>query len=363
MKLKNILSVVCFLFVATACSMEDSILDDDSSKLVPEDGSAYVSAVINLEGTQTKATTGNSSDPQEYVADAIASCALFLLDSEGKVVGVHTETYNSTATTQEIRYLTKVNVATKAVAVVNYNPGNSESLLACSDYDDLKNYVEHDAHYRLKIGEGAIDWTEVVGSSSTTENLSTATTAITVKSRTAIVELAEFAVRYKTDKRPVVKLESVSLSNLKTQGGWLEDLKSGVTTGRFDFDKTTYSLPRTPGFYNGDDGHYPLRADVYPNTDGGGRAEFVTLTLTFSVTEGNDSKIYNRSYIINRPSEEDGSFTNNSGHVYVEAGYWYQLKATVNVTSDLVDCDIVCYTNDWIFDDSTFNDVPMSPVN
>ena len=76
MKLKNILSVVCFLFVATACSMEDSILDDDSSKLVPEDGSAYVSAVINLEGTQTKATTGNSSDPQEYVADAIASCAL-----------------------------------------------------------------------------------------------------------------------------------------------------------------------------------------------------------------------------------------------------------------------------------------------
>lgn len=34
MKLKNILSVVCFLFVATACSMEDSILDDDSSKLI-----------------------------------------------------------------------------------------------------------------------------------------------------------------------------------------------------------------------------------------------------------------------------------------------------------------------------------------
>ena len=63
-------------------------------------------------------------------------------------------------------------------------------------------------------------------------------------------------MRYKTDKRPVVKLESVSLSNLKTQGGWLEDLKSGVTTGRFDFDKTTYSLPRTPGFYNGDDGHF-----------------------------------------------------------------------------------------------------------
>ena len=56
-------------------------------------------------------------------------------------------------------------------------------------------------------------------------------------------------------------------------------------------------------------------------------------------------------------------FLKNSGHVYVEAGYWYQLKATVNVTSDLVDCDIVCYTNDWIFDDSTFNDVPMSPVN
>lgn len=365
MKLKNILSVICFLFVAIACSMEDNILDDNPSKLVPENGSAYISAVINLDGTRTKATAGNSSAPKEYVADAITSCALFLLDSNNKVVGVHTETYeNSTATSQEIKFLAKVNVAKKVVAVVNYNPSNSENILACSDYNALKSYMEHDAHYRLKIGEGSIDWTGVVGSSSTTGDLGTAKTSIEVESRTAIVELVEFAVNYKTDRRPVVKLESVSLSNLKTQGGWSEDLM-GMTTGSFNFDKTTYNLPRDPNNYSSDDSRYPLRADVYPNTDGGGsnQDKFVTLTLTFSVTEGNVSKTYDRFYIINRPTEADGSFTNNSGHVYVKAGYWYQLKATVNVASDLVDCDIVCYTNDWILDDSTFNDVPMDPVN
>ena len=363
MKLKNILSVLCFFFVAVACSMEDDVLDGNSSKLVPEEGSAYVSAVINLGGTQTKATTGNSSALEEYEVDAIASCALFLLDSNNKVVGVHTETYtNSIAISQEIKFLTKVNVATKAVAVVNYNPNNSENILACSDYNALQSYMEHDANYRIKIGEGQIDWTGVVGSSSTTGDLGMAETSITVESRTAIVELVEFAVNYKTNRQPVVKLESVSLSNLKTQGGWSEDLK-GVTTGSFNFDKTTYALPRNPGYYSSDENHYPLRANVYPNTDGGNNSEkFVTLTLTFSVTDGGASRTYDRSYIINRPTEQDGSFTNNSGHDYVKAGHWYQLKATVNVASDLVDCDIVCYTNDWIYDDSTFNGVPMDPV-
>lgn len=34
MKLKNILSVLCFFFVATACSMEDDIIQNDFGKIM-----------------------------------------------------------------------------------------------------------------------------------------------------------------------------------------------------------------------------------------------------------------------------------------------------------------------------------------
>lgn len=347
MKLKNILSVLCFLFIAAACSMEDDVLDGNSSKLVPEEGSAYVSAVINLGGTQTKATTGGaSSTPEEYTADAIASCALFLLDSNDKVVGVHTETYtNSNATSQEIKFLTKVNVAEKAVAVVNYNQSNSENILACSNFLALKKYMEHNADYRIKVGEGTIDWTDVVGSTSTTGDLGTAKTTIMVQSRTAIVELVKFAVKFEgAGDHPTVKLKEVSLSNLKQDGG-LYDEGSSFSNTAFSFNN---NLPADPDSY-GTNGYF--RKNVYPNTDA---EKPITLKLKFTV-DGKDSSEYERSYIINRPTSD--GFVNNSGHMYVQPGCWYQLSATVTVNTGKIDCAIECHVLDWIYQSINAGDI------
>lgn len=335
MKLKNILSVLCFLLAATACSMEDDILNDNSTKLVPEEGSAYVSATINLGGTQTKATTGNSSAPEEYGADAITSCALFLLDANNKVVGVHSETNpESTATSKEIKFLTKVNVATKVVAVVNYNSNNSpENLLACSTYQEIQAYKEYNADYRIKVGEGTISWAGITGSASTTGTLEEAKVNIKVESKTAIVELVRFAVKYEgAGAHPTVQLKEVSLSNLKSEGGLYSEGTSFANVFSF-----TGNLPIDPGSY--EIGYF--RKNVYPNTT---ETKPVTLNLKFTV-DGKDSPEFERSYIINRPT--DKNFTNNSEHTYVQPGFWYQLSATVTVNTGKIDCAIACHVLDW----------------
>lgn len=363
MKRVNILLSLCFLAVMASCSMEDDILDNNSSTFVPEESSAFVSATINLGNAQTRSasedtnTTGGSNQGETIDADYISNYALFLLDGTGHVVGVHTDSFTRQEVEDmlnqggdpskvKVQFMTKYNVATKAVAVVNYNPDNSENVLACSDKQALLAYKEHNAAYRLKFGEGNINWEGAGSSSSTTEELKPAEVSIRVESCTAIVELVEFAVKYKTDRKPDVKLVGVNISNLKANGGWKESL--GIEAEQqFVFDRTKF--PQAPSYY-GDKGLF--RADVYPNTDGGKtRNSFVTLNLRFSVTEGEVTKTYDRHYIINRPS--DSSFTNNSGHTYVKAGNWYQLTATVKVASDNIDCDVVCYTQDWISNDIT----------
>lgn len=345
MKLKNILSVICFLFVATACSMEDSILDDNSTKLVSEDGSVYVSAVINLGETQTKATTGSSNASGESVADEITSCALFLLDANNKVVGVHTETYDeSVGTSREIKFLTKVNVATKAVAIVNYNPNNSpENLLACSTYEDIQAYKEYNADYRIKVGEGVISWAGITGSASTTGTLEEVKVDILVASRTAIIELDQFKVNNKgAGAIPEVKLIAVSLSNLKSEVGLFSEGTS-FEEGPFQF---VNNLPIVGNYEN--KGYFCK--NVYPNADS---QRPITLNLEFTV----DGKKDSRSYIINRPTAVDGSFTNNSGHTYVKAGYWYKLAATVTVNTGNIECAVECHVLDWDYKSIDAGDV------
>lgn len=335
--------------------MEDDILDNSASVVMPQEGNAYVSVAIGLGNAQTKA--GSSNLNGTYGADRIDNCALFLLDENEQVVGFHTEEFaidedNENPSKVTVRFLTKYKVATKAVAVVDYNPNNSENLLDCSNLTDLKAYKEHDANYRIKFGVGDIDWSGVSGSSSTniSPEAKPATVSIEVANHTAIVELVQFSVRYdeKSNNHPKVELTEVSVSHLKENGGWFEDIK-GIANKTFSFD-SRYGLPLEPGSYNDNDEIYPLRVNVYPNTDGGEDGEsFVTLHIKFSIQDvKGEPRKEERKYIINRPTGDD--FTNNSGegHTYVKAGYWYQLKATVNVHSDYVDCDVVCYTRDWI---------------
>lgn len=339
MKLKNILSILFFFVVAVSCSVEDDVIDNSSS-IIPEGDVAYVSAAISMDNTLTK-STGNSQDGGTIDADPINSYFFFLLDKDNDVVGVHKGRFeNPSSSKEEVKFLAKVNVATKIVAFVNYNETNREKLENCMNYDQIKAYKEYNADYRLKIGEEFISWQGVIGSTSTTENLDKASVEIRVKSYTSIVELVEFKVNDQSGRNLDVKLTKVSLSNLKSEGGSVEGSSFQASP------KVVKEGNFAPGYYG--DKAENFRTNVYPNTDA---SKPITLNLTFTVTEGGKTTSYDRNYIINRPS--DDSFTNNSGHVYVEAGNWYQLTATVNVKSGFVDCNVVCYTNDWIYDSSS----------
>lgn len=338
MKLKNILSILFFFVVAISCSVEDDVIDNSSS-IIPEGDVAYVSAAISMDNTLTK-STGSSQDGGTIDADPINSYFFFLLDKNEDVVGVHKGSFNGSSSSETVKFLAKVNVATKIVAFVNYNENNSEKLEDCRNDEQIKAYKEYNADYRLKIGESSISWQGVTGSTSTTGKLDEARVTIKVKSYTSIVELVEFNVNNQSGRNLDVKLTKVSLSNLKSEGGSVEGSSFQASP------KVVKEGNFAPGYYG--DKAENFRTNVYPNTDA---SKPITLNLTFTVTEGGKTTSYDRNYIINRPS--DDSFTNNSGHVYVEAGNWYQLTATVNVKSGFVDCNVVCYTNDWIYDSSS----------
>ena len=63
MKLKNILSVLCFFFVAVACSMEDDIIQNDFGKNNEafSDGNVHMS--FNLQGGITTTKSSTIGDP------------------------------------------------------------------------------------------------------------------------------------------------------------------------------------------------------------------------------------------------------------------------------------------------------------
>lgn len=331
--------------------MEDDILDNNASVVIPQEGNAYVSVTVGLGDVQTKATTG-STDPittNPNDRDYIDRCAIFLLDENENVVGVHAESYGDYQSTRNVKFLTKYGVAKTAVAVVDYDPYAPEVLLACSSLQALENYKESNAYNRIKFGTGNVNWTGVVGSTSTKDESAdnvAQISPITVYNRVAVVELAGLSVKYTSDKEPEVQLTKVWLTNLKVKGGWEEDTEEATGSFRFNDNAAYYGLPAAPGLYgNRPGGVSQILTYVYPNTIGG---KYVTLHLEFSVTENGITKLHEREYIINRPTG-DGFVNNNDGHTYVEPGFWYKLYATVNVKSDFVDCDVVCYTRDWVY--------------
>lgn len=67
MRLRNILSVLCFLFVAVACSMEDDILNDLDTP-TPEKADSYAVFDISLltgENVSTKSSTSSYEEEGE----------------------------------------------------------------------------------------------------------------------------------------------------------------------------------------------------------------------------------------------------------------------------------------------------------
>ena len=197
MKLKNILSVICILLAVVSCSMEDEVLDGNSTNLILEKGAAYVTVDISTAKATTKAVgRGESHINGSLAGDYINSCYLLLLDNDGNIVNRAFATELSGTTVKyEKNILVKVGAVTKIIAVVNGSHLH-EKLDACTTLSQIRAIRDDKAEHRVKVGEGTISWPEgFEGSSSTTGNLPSVTVSIEAVQRTAVVGLNGFYVK------------------------------------------------------------------------------------------------------------------------------------------------------------------------
>ncbi|MCD7849396.1 MAG: hypothetical protein LUH63_06430 [Parabacteroides sp.] len=254
MKLRNILSVFCFLAAMASCSMEEDTMMNDLGGIMETTGeNVYLSVNIGAGNGTTKAsvpTNGAANEKDAISGDGINRCILYLLDGN-KVLAVADTVLKDandqavTTTSLNMKFLTKVSKnELTLVAVVNYNQGIYNQYLACSTLDALKGIREDYAPIRVMVGQvDGIRLTE--GSPSTKDAPTTNVGTIIVTPRVACIDLIGFNVRYKTDKHPVVKLTGIYYNNLKKEVGLFDEGKNDFETGwqqdlnffRADLDK------------------------------------------------------------------------------------------------------------------------------
>lgn len=375
MKLKNILSIICFLFVVASCSVEDDTIMNDVTNNIENNevsGSAYVSVSVKSEQSATKATTGNSSKPSDYSSHPISNCYLLLLDDDSNILYRAFNDWGDNPVTnvsfEDFKILVKLKSVTKVIAVINGSSNFRSKMDGCVSLSDLAGIREEDAGSVLSFGEGSIDWTGVKGSESTKNDVPVVkVSGITAKFRIANVELSKFNIKYFdcNEESYKVQLDNFWLTGMKSSVGLYDEGENAINNespednisfvsedNSFDnlrTNKDKYSKENSEEFilekFNLIQEWATFRY-VFPNTDGENK---VTAHLRFSVTTAHGKKYYEREYIVNRPSGD--GFTNNSGTEYVNPGYWYQLNVTVHVKKDFIDCAFTCSTKDWIYNE------------
>lgn len=373
MKLKNILSIICFLFVVASCSVEDDTIMNDVTNNIENNevsGSAYVSVSVKSEQSATKATTGNSSKPSDYeYLHPISNCYLLLLDGANNILYRAFKDWGDSpvenVSFEDFKILVKLKSVTKVIAVINGSSDFRSKMDGCVSLNDLTSIREEDAGSVLSFGEGSINWDGVDGSESTKNGVPVVkVSGITAKFRVANVELSKFNIKYFDcdEDSYKVQLENFWLTGMKSSVGLYsegedaiksEDLGDGkISDNEFDELRNIeekYSKEMNNEFilekFNLIQEWATFRY-IFPNTNG---TEKVTAHLRFSVTTTHGTKYYEREYIVNRPSGD--GFTNNSGTEYVNPGYWYQLNVTVHVKKDFIDCAFTCSTKDWIYNE------------
>ena len=372
MKLKNILSIICFLFVVASCSVEDDTIMNDVTNNIENEitGSAYVSVGVRSGQSATKATEGNASKPSDYgYSHPISNCYLLLLDDADNILYRAFKDYGdepvSSVPASDFKILVKVGSVTKAIAVINASVDFRDKIKVCITLDDLKDKRELDAFSVLAIGDGKIDWRNIEGSESTMNSVPVVeVSSIVAENRVANVELSKFNIKYFDcdEDSYKVKLENFWLTGMKSSVGLYSEGEDAIKNENLgdgkisdnDFDnlrniEEQYSKEISNEFILE---KFTLKQEqatfryVFPNTNG---TEKITAHLRFSVTTAHGTKYYEREYIVNRPSGD--GFINNSGTAYVNPGYWYQLNVTVHVKKDFIDCAFTCSTKDWIYNE------------
>lgn len=366
MKLKNILSMVCFLCLAVSCSMEDDVLNElgNSQNGMAElsDAKAFVAFKVALPtGNITKSVSaGDPINPTEAEC-AIDHCSLILADATGAVLAVNdnvfvnkTETFtvegvahdsvvvaSSAASDQIVKQMVKVGKKYQVMIIAN----SSNTFASCTSLSDAEELVQEGFPSSLvKVGRGEIDLTNVEGYKSTTESAEKPVFAsVTLNQLTARIELAGFTVKefIKGTESTDVVINSIEVANLNTQSYLTETAKYGVTayasdSKLFDNGITVYTAGSPLNtMYSFIDNKNVHTFYSYRNSKDARNK----LTMTIHYTVGGAAKT-SKPFIIN------GTESGGSGNI--DSNTIYRLYVTASVTSDeLILDNVLCYVQDW----------------
>lgn len=391
MKLRNILSVFCFLAAMASCSMEDDTMMNDTQEQLQKEnvsnGNVYLSFNAGLMGLETRSgdVVDESSDPETY-GKSINSCSMILyagneilyvqdnlMRMPSQIEGFTPPFPEGTVVdriskdAKQIHVLTKKRTGLSVMIVAN----TTLSLSNRSSYPDMRAVnaaiedlydAEIDGTNLLKVGTADINFDDktdnpkfeattgtAVINDGTTTNIYVQ--KVTVTQRAAAIRLRSFKVDWKAGTEAPVRITKVELlnSNLKVH---LDGNQVDATTA---YKTLKYSLPEDGLFVykQNADGSFeqgkflPFTQFSFPNFPAVNNKEDnnrVKMKIYYTV---GDSP-FDCEFIINRPGTDTKDHTE-----YVHSNYIYYLDVTAHVTNYNVNCDVVCYTQDWINHDIT----------
>lgn len=349
MKLKNILSVLCFFFVAAACSMEDDILNDAGKEIQNQDTNREAILSFNLDANAllTKATENATGDKELK----LNNCVLALMQGDD-VLSVRTS--NDIAKTGKVNgvtFLTKVKSDLSVIAIVNV--ADPAAYLGAATRSDLNKEVVIDPNGTeclVKQGEKLIEFPAGFGSSSTAQTEeNTLPVTIKVSQLAAKIQLSEFNIRYATDiqKKKTVTLTSVSFDNINKKSHVFNE--SALLK-----DSKTFEMNRSLA-----EGENSIGSSIYSYANTNAFSP-VKMTLTFRIDEvgSMQAETVTKTYVINK-SNDNTTFEGEGSNNYVNSGYLYRVNVNMTVNTHVVDTDVICYTQDWEHDEVS---VDMSEI-
>lgn len=346
MKLADIFSIICLLFFACACSSDEGGINDITGNKEGTAGEAILSFHVKSGEVKTKGASETGSDNK--IGQAIQSCSVILF-SGNEILAIEDDARVTDGAVEGVSFMTKVREGLKVMVVAN----SKTTFRSCKNMGEVRAALQQEANFNAgeltKVGEADVTWSATgmnagFDPASSVSNMTRYIQPVVVKQLAACIQLEAFNIIYNTGSKPAdVHLVSVELLN----ANYVTTTANGEVTGdQALYKNQTWNLGTTfvPVYQNGQSVALTQMPTFYSfqNTNA---EKPVSMKIKFTV--GNQP--YEKTYVINRPSE--GNFTNETGTVYVNPNYLYRLKVNMTVTNKKVDCNIVCYTNDWIHED------------
>lgn len=344
MTLKNILSILSFLFIAVACSMEDDALPSSDTESSVEAQEVLVNVNLAMNGISTKVAASYDEDVASTGKESVVSSAVVaLVNAEGYIMMIRDANgqIDSGNTLKDVKFLTKVAAGVKAIAIVNTK--KAADYLTCKTLADLNKVLETTANqeYLVKVGEKNDIFKGYDEGKTSTKDLNTLNIEIPVTQLAARIDLMGIKYVKENEESEInsVKIISAQLINVNNSSyvyNTNDKTMSGLeaTNIKSNGSSETLNIDLKESEWSGND---PYAAEV-------GKSLYTDYSYTNTTV---DSPVKLQiTYSVNGEASKTVDVTIDNGSV--KAGNLYRLYIGMKVKNNEIKTEVVCYTKDWI---------------